>query len=41
MRNTYLMWFRRFGCLEMVVQTSLEDCLDLALMLDDADTAVF
>lgn len=39
--GTHIMWFTRYGSPEMHVMESLEDCYDLAWMLEDADTAVF
>ena len=41
MANQFLMWFTRFGSPHLVLQSTLEDCLDLARVLDDADTYVF
>ncbi|WP_432794443.1 hypothetical protein [Rhodococcus ruber] len=39
--GTYLMWFSRFGATECHAMPSIEDCYDLALMLEDAETYVF
>lgn len=41
MANQFLMWFTRYGSPHLVPQPTLEDCLDLARMLDDAETYVF
>lgn len=37
----YVMWFTRYGCTETRVMDSLEDCYDLAWMLEDAEACVF
>lgn len=37
----YLMWFSRFGSPHLVTQDSIEDCYDLDIMLDDAETWFF
>lgn len=39
--GTHIMWFTRYGSPEMQVMESLEDCYDLAWMLEDAEMAVF
>ena len=41
MANQFLMWFTRYGSPHLVPQPTLEDCLDLMRMLDDAETYVF
>ena len=39
--GSYIMWFTRYGCAEMRSQYSLEDCYELAWMLEDAESCVF
>lgn len=41
MADKYLMWFMRFGVPHLERQSTLEDCLDLAHMLEDADTYTY